>query len=303
MQNKKNSFLNEFFKSITPEKNFGSNHPPKPDYSKNVFWACTPANQSFEVLSPFNNITNKKKIVDCFYIHPTGFFLKEWNFFIDRNSSTFQRTELMLSSQASAFSESCNIYAPEYRQATFAAISQNNESNSQKSLELAYSDIKNAFRFFLKNFSNKNPFIIASHSQGSLHGQRLLHEKEFQKDFNKRLLAAYLIGYPLDNFIIDNLDLEIAHKSLDEPSIIQFQTVGEGATRAKLKYWMYEEDSYALKEVKKLNTTNPISWNASEGWYKSEFDSLLMPKLSGPSIFFNYSAVEKNSSSKKKGTY
>ena len=299
MQKSENSFLNEFFKSITPEKDFDKDLPPEPDYSDQFFWACTPKNKSFESLSPFNKKFKRNKIIDCFYIHPTGFFLKEWNFHIDRDSSTFQRTQLMLSSQASAFYESCNIYAPEYRQATFAAISQNNESNSQQSLEVAYSDIKKAFRFFLTNFSKGKPFIIASHSQGSLHGQRLFHEEEFKKDFNERLLAAYLIGYPLDNSLSDNLDLEIACESADEPSIIQFQTVGEGAVRAKLKYWMFDGDSYSLKEINHLHTTNPISWNTSKEWHESKFESLLMPKLSGPSVFFNYKAVDKNSSSIK----
>ena len=38
---------------------------------------------------------------------------------MNKNKSTFERTEIMLGNQASAFNESCNIYAPEYRQATY----------------------------------------------------------------------------------------------------------------------------------------------------------------------------------------
>ena len=44
----------------------------------------------------------------------------------------------MLATQASVFNKECDIYAPEYRQATFAAIAQDLGANSSQALEVAY---------------------------------------------------------------------------------------------------------------------------------------------------------------------
>ena len=95
-----------------------------------------------EAIAYYSATEDVQKEVDCFFIHPTGFFLKDWNFDMSKDSSTFQRTELMLATQASVFSKITNIYAPVYRQATFAAISTNQKNNSALSLELAYQDVK-----------------------------------------------------------------------------------------------------------------------------------------------------------------
>ena len=70
----------------------------------------------------------------------------------------------------------------------------------------------------------------------------------------------------------------------DLGTIVQFQTVGEGAIRPKLKYWLPNEDSYSLQQVNSLATTNPISWNNSLEWQANEIDSLLMPKIAGISV-------------------
>ena len=60
---------------------------------------------------------------------------------------------------------------------------------------------------------------------------------------------------------------------------------------------MFDGDKYALQEIKKLNTTNPISMNSSKGWVKNEINSLLMPKISGISPLFDYGAARlKNNS-------
>ena len=77
----------------------------------------------------------------------------------------------MLATQASAFNGISNIYAPQYRQATFAAISTNQHESSINSLEIAYSDVKNAFEYFLFEINKNKPeyikyfkLIPASHS-------------------------------------------------------------------------------------------------------------------------------------------
>ena len=64
-------------------------------------------------------------------------------------------------------------------------------------LDLAYKDLSDAFKIFLQEHNNGKPFFIAGHSQGALHGQRLINEFISQKDSCKNFIAAYLIGYIL----------------------------------------------------------------------------------------------------------
>ena len=298
MSKESDSMLEDFFNSITPEYNFDIKEIPQdPDYSNDDYWATLPSFSSVAELLPKElNEENNKNEVDCFFVHPTGFFLKEWNFNISKDSSTFQRTELMLATQASAFSKIANIYAPEYRQATFSAISTNQKNNSSFSLELAYQDVKKSLLYYIENLATNKPLILASHSQGSLHAQRLLSEECFQSYFKSNLIAAYLIGYPLEQDYIDYLGYGISLSEEQIKPIIQFQTIGQGGKRQRLKFWMYDGEGYSLKPIKKLATTNPISWNDSSNWHKSEFDSLVMPKISGPSILIDYFREESNSS-------
>ena len=294
---KDSSFLNEFFSLITPNKPFKNKLiPAPPDYQNADFWASIPGKKSVALLQPNKKEASGLKDIDCFFVHPTGFFLKEWNFNLDMNSATVQRTDLMLATQATVFNEVCNIFAPEYRQATFAAISQDLGEDSTNALELAYIDVKNAFKIFLDKHSGKKPFFLASHSQGSLHAQRLLCEPEFKTIFSKQLISAYLIGYPLEQNFLNNLAASVSSRFLDEGTIIQFQTVGQDVQRSRLKFWMFDGKKYSLKKIKQLATTNPISFSNSNEWVKNEINSLLMPKISGISPLFDYGAINKNNS-------
>eukprot|EP00466_Bigelowiella_natans_P008091 jgi/Bigna1/134688/aug1.26_g9396 len=70
----------------------------------------------------------------------------------------------VLSTQASAFASHCRVYAPRYRQPTGEAIL-NPEAN-QEAFDAAYSDIVNAFRFYMEYENNGAPYMIASNHQG-----------------------------------------------------------------------------------------------------------------------------------------
>jgi len=294
---KSSPLLNEFLASITPKKLFSiESIPCAPDYSNHESWAALPGKKSVALLHPSEEKNNDNKYVDCFFVHPTGFFLRDWNFDLNINSATSQRTDLMLATQASVFNQECNIYAPEYRQATFAAISQDLGANSSQALEVAYSDIKKAFTYFLENYSNGKSFFLASHSQGSLHAQRLLSEPEFKNFFSKKLISAYLIGYPLEQEYLKNLAALVSNRFLEEGVVVQFQTVGENVQRSRLKFWMFDGNNYSLQKINCLATINPITFSNSNEWAKNEINSLLMPKISGISPLFDYGAVNKNNS-------
>ena len=99
--------------------------------------------------------------------------------------------------QASIFNGCCNVYAPRYRQATLFSF-QDLKGDGGRALDLAYQDIKSAFEYFLEAFNQDKPFIIAGHSQGSFHVDRLLREEIAGTLLEKMLVAAYPVGFSID---------------------------------------------------------------------------------------------------------
>ena len=64
----------------------------------------------------------------------------------------------------------------------------------EAALELAYRDVLAAFRRWVDHHNAGRPFILAGHSQGAIHGLRLLRECVSGTKLRRRLIAAYLIG-------------------------------------------------------------------------------------------------------------
>ncbi|HYX46916.1 MAG TPA: DUF3089 domain-containing protein, partial [Sphingomicrobium sp.] len=132
-----------------------------------------------------------------FFIHPTTYLQNDrWNAPLQAGGDTEFRTNLFVESEASAFNTVGQIWAPHYRQAAFGAFLLNSE-DAQRALDFAYRDVSSAFDEFVKEAGDK-PIILAAHSQGALHLIRLIREKVAGKPIAKRLVAAYVVGWPLD---------------------------------------------------------------------------------------------------------
>lgn len=57
--------------------------------------------------------------------------------------------------------------------------------------------MREAFRFFLSSVDPDTPIVLAGHSQGALHLKRLLAEEVKGTPLAARLVAAYVIGWPV----------------------------------------------------------------------------------------------------------
>ncbi len=133
--------------------------------------------------------------VAIFFIHPTSSFnTKLWNEPIDEGVSAAQAGRFVRV-QASAFAASGRIWAPRYRQAVFGAFL-TDKKEGELAINLAYSDIKSAFDAFIRA-NPDGPVILAAHSQGSLHLLRLLNEHRDDKALHSRLVATYVVGWPV----------------------------------------------------------------------------------------------------------
>lgn len=181
---------------IKPHHSFESDvRSETPDYSKEENWAALPTIEDPSDLRPEGILRDTLgQKVNVFYIHPTGYLRGEhWNSMMDLNSATEENTKWMLANQASVFND-CQVYAPRYREATIFAFFNIEGEDETAALELAYQDVASAFDYFINQFSREQPFIIASHSQGTRHAMQLIKDKIDQSKLAERMIAAYIIG-------------------------------------------------------------------------------------------------------------
>jgi hypothetical protein len=177
--------------------------PPPPDYAQRSAWAVWPgvASAADAVPAGARPARATQPDADVFFIHPTTYLGNEtWNAAFDAGGATGrQLDEVVLGYQASVFNACCRIFAPRYRQATISAFLRPG-ADSFKAYDLAYSDVLRAFDHYIAHENNGRPFILASHSQGSLHATRLIQERlAARSDVLRRLVAAYVVGATLPN--------------------------------------------------------------------------------------------------------
>jgi Protein of unknown function (DUF3089) len=170
-----------------------------PDYLKDDAWLARPghkASLSPAEWTPAGVAPGLERPAAVFYIHPTTYLdTDRWNAPLDAGGDTAFRTNLFLQSQASAFNGVAQIWSPRYRQAAYGAFLLKS-GDAEKALDLAYRDVAAAFDQFVKE-SEGRPIILAGHSQGALHLERLLKEKVAGTTLAHRIVAAYVVGWPI----------------------------------------------------------------------------------------------------------
>lgn len=131
-----------------------------------------------------------------FFVHPTSYLKADsWNAALDDKESQ-DRARVFLRSQASVFNGISQIWAPRYRQAAIGAFL-TDKTEAGMALDAAYQDIDTAFAEFLHDIPEDAPIILAGHSQGALHLTYLLQNRVAGKPIAKRIVAAYIVGWPV----------------------------------------------------------------------------------------------------------
>lgn len=224
---------------------------PIPDYSQLNNWAAHPAKKDPADSVP-TNIKNyvKDTSVDVFYIHPTSFtdptitHLTNADINNDSINATTDYGSLLF--QASAYNGDGNIYAPRYRQAYIGMYYTKDTAKAVAAFELAYSDVKNAFEYYLKNNNNNRPIVIAAHSQGTDHAKKLLKEFFDNKELKNKLVTAYLIGMPIKEKEFNTIP--VCTDSTKTGCFITWRTYRVGV-------------EIPTKSKDKIAVVNPLSWN------------------------------------------
>jgi hypothetical protein len=182
---------------VPSEKFAGGSATPVQAYERPGMWFARPDIPNNPALwTPADFKPGAKPPVAVFFIHPTSYINRaHWNAPLD-DAQANRTAEVFLRGQASAFNEIGEIWAPRYRQATFGAFL-TSKADAQKALDFAYRDVLAAFDEFLKEIGPDRPIILAGHSQGALHLEHLLRDRVAGQPLAKRIVAAYVVGWPI----------------------------------------------------------------------------------------------------------
>ena len=223
--------------------------PEPPDYALQSSWAALPTvvdnADAIPENSGFSN-NQANAAVDVFYIHPTTYYRSYSGNgdTEDRKLNDFTDKQPILH-QASVYNGSAKVYAPRYRQAALHNFFKRDDTKAKRAFDIAYVDVKNAFEYYLKHYNKGRPIIIAGHSQGSMHGERLLKEYFDGTTLQSQLVAAYLIGYNVSSKSFALI------QTCDNPDqtgcVVSYNTFG----------WDSEP---RYQDYKNAICVNPISW-------------------------------------------
>ncbi|MBK8052771.1 MAG: DUF3089 domain-containing protein [Saprospiraceae bacterium] len=233
------------------------------DYSNLDHWAAHPDKIDESDRTPEGDtVRNTLLLADVFFIHPTTYIGEKkqdkWNAGIDDKKVNQKTDEGTIRFQASVFNQAGRIFAPRYRQAHIHAYFSKDLASSKKAFDLAYKDVKNAFEYYLQKHNNGRPFIIASHSQGTNHAERLIEEFISGAPLKEKLIAAYLLGMPVkkDRF----KDIKPCSDSTETGCFVSWRTFKSG---------------HHLVENKKdgsIAVTNPLSWTSDTQYVPKSYN-------------------------------
>lgn len=226
------------------------------DYSLDRTWAALPSLRDSADCVPeataFPAIATESAAVDVFWLYPTIYYNTD-NWIAPMPNDSLDRAidASPIKYQANIFNAAGAIYAPRYRQMSFNGFFDEDSASWMAALDFAYADVKSAFEYYLKHHNHGRPIILASHSQGTVHAIRLLHEYFDGKPLQAQLVAAYAVGFPFDAAQVSHIP--ICETPTQTGCIVSWSTYRH----------RHIPDNYSSFH-KKTPQVNPITWSRNE---------------------------------------
>jgi hypothetical protein len=246
--------------------------PAAPDYADPRAWAAYPGSSdgADDELWDEDVPDEADRPADVFFLHPTTFLSpEEWNGPAHDKSFAMRKVDgVVMQSMASAFNACCRVFAPRYRQATFGAMF-SATPDAHKAIELAYDDVRRAFRHYLAHENKGRPFVLAAHSQGSWHLLRLIADEIDGKPLQERFVAAYAPGYLTPQDVFKRRLTSITPcKRADQTACVAiwntFEQDGDPRFhRARVEHF-YGNDAYEPVGAKPTVCVNPVTWTTDQ---------------------------------------
>ena len=206
---------------VTVSCNNSSESKSTLDYSQSENWVVQPS--------------SLEKEVDVFYVYPTIYAGKDPQNMDIYDVSLRENAKGLTVAQGGVYSAHANMFAPFYRQETAALQSMDAGNNGVDAFEdpvfqVGANDVISAFDYYIENLNPDRPFILAGHSQGTMALINLMRKRFNNPDLQKRLVAAYLIGYSITKEDLKKYPwMKIAEGKDDTGVIITYNTEGKDA--------------------------------------------------------------------------
>lgn len=258
-----------------PKTPFDQMKPPsQPDYAQRSAWAVWPGIRSAADTVPDGATPDRASaaVADVFFVHPTTYLGNEaWNAPFDADGFTGQQlNETVLGYQTSIFNACCRMFAPRYRQTTISAFLRPS-ADSFKAYDLAYSDVLRAFDYYIAHENGERPFILASHSQGSLHASRLIQERIAPNpSLRRRLVVAYVVGASLPE--TTDTGLPVCETATQTGCLVDWNSASSLTPLALGRGLMvtWSDGKYRAVGLKRWLCVNPLSWDSDTSSAASE---------------------------------
>jgi hypothetical protein len=264
-----------YYKKIS-KSNIETTNPGLPDYSNMQFWAAHPLKHDpSDSISKGIHDQYRDSAVDVFFLHPTTFTegrrIGELNASLRDDTLNAKTDFSSILYQASVFNADARIFAPRYRQAHIGMYFYKDTAKAKQAFELAYSDVKKAFQYYIDNYNQGRPIIIASHSQGTTHAKRLIKEFFDGQTLKNRLVVAYLVGIYVDKNQFSTIP--VCRDSLQTGCFVSWRTFRRD----------FNGPAYISLEPPTATVVNPLTWST---------DTVLAPKnLNKGAVLYKYNKV------------
>jgi Protein of unknown function (DUF3089) len=179
--------------------------PPKGSDAAKVTWLCRPGLAGDPCLYPqgANSVAangtktvipaapTRQSAFDCFYVYPTVTASAATS---NAPAAVTPAVEGAAVSQASRFSQVCNVWAPTYRQRTSASLN-DGLGNDPEADEISYQSLLAGWKAYLAQDNRGRPVIFIGHSQGAANLIRLLRSQvDGDPALRDRMVSAIILG-------------------------------------------------------------------------------------------------------------
>lgn len=207
------------------------------DYSLEQNWAYLETGES-------------EKDADIFFVTPTVYMGAEKEFNMSLEDDETKASFLgAINMEKGIYDDNARFFAPYYHQAGLNVYTLEAEEREQY-MEIAYEDVKEAFEYYMENYNEDRPVILAGFSQGADMCLRLMKDCFDEKENAELLIACYAIGWSITEEELEQYPhLTFAAGEKDTGVIIAFNSESEEIT-----------DSLMIPEGTKTLAINPLNW-------------------------------------------
>lgn len=209
-----------------------------PDYSDQSNWAYY--SMSEETLAGENLSSSLTKQADCFLVCPTVYMgdADHLNMSL-QDEKTKEKFVGALNMEVGIYMDTCRMFSPYYRMMSLYCYNLDIAAEDEGAVlgstqhagmingnaNLAYSDVKAAFEYYLDNENDGRPIVLAGFSQGAEMVLRLMKEYGNDARLKDNLIAAYIIGWRVTEDDVERYPyLKMAQNETDTGVIVSFNT-------------------------------------------------------------------------------